>query len=103
MTRSTTRPSAGQGSPGVRALLALVLASLLALAAGACSGDSAESNDAQPAPEVSTFAPGGFDDVPRYRGSQEAGPRSEADVVSQPFFVEGADPQMVIDFTAHQP
>lgn len=103
MTRSTTRPSAGQGSPGARALLALVLASLLALAAGACSGDSAESNDAQPAPEVSTFAPGGFDDVPRYRGSQEAGPRSEdGDVVSQSFFVEGADPQMVIDFYRNQ-
>lgn len=77
---------------GALAIVLLVLAPL------ACSNDT-EPGDAQPAPDVSSFAPGGFDDLPRYRGSQEAGPRSEdGDVVSQSFFVEGATPEMVINF-----
>ncbi len=77
--------------------LSVVLVLLVPIA---CSNDNGSTvGDAQPAPGVSTFKPGGFDDLPRYRGSRDAGTRSEdGNVVSQSFFVDGADPELIIEF-----
>ena len=78
---------------------ALSLVLLVVLPVACTNGDNSDPIDAQPAPGVSTFKPGGFDDLPRYRGSTEAGSRSEdGGVISQSFFAEGTDPQLIIDF-----
>jgi hypothetical protein len=75
----------------------LAVASTMALLVTACSSD--DTSDAQPAPDASVFVPGGFDELPRYRGSEEIGTRStEGDVVTQSFSAEGTSPELVIEF-----
>lgn len=85
----------------IRAAKPLVMlvaaAAATALLLPACSGD--DSSDAQPAPDASVFVPGEFDELPRYRGSEEIGTRStDGDVVTQSFSAEGTSPELIIEF-----
>lgn len=67
---------------------------------GAC-GDDPESPAAQPAPAVTTFEQGGFDDIPLLPQSDPLGPRSETDgVVTSSYDVRGTTPQAVMAFYA---
>ncbi len=70
--------------------------------AGCRSGASEESTgDAQPAPDVSVFRDGFFDQIPRYPRSQELGSAvEEGDVVSQSFTVSNASPRRVLEYYA---
>ena len=53
----------------------------------------------QPAPGVTTFEEGRFDDLPQYPGSEPLGPRSEEHgVVARSYKVTGVVPEQVLDF-----
>ncbi len=74
----------------------IFVATVLLLAG--CGSDEAE-RAAQPAPGVTTFEQGRFDDLPRYPRSEPLGPRSEKDgVVAQSFRATGAEPQQVLEW-----
>ncbi|WP_421119732.1 hypothetical protein ACE2AJ_20660 [Aquihabitans daechungensis] len=74
-------------------IVVLTLASL-----GACSSDG-EAPATQPAPQVSTFGQGDFDDIPLHPRSEAIGRRSEKDgVVTQSFGVRGATPSQILAF-----
>jgi hypothetical protein len=78
-------------------LILVAAATAMALLLPACSGD--DSSDAQPAPDASVFVPGEFDELPRYRGSDEIGTRStDGDVVTQSFSAEATSPELIIEF-----
>lgn len=67
----------------------------------ACGGDDGNGSnpEAQPAPDVSTFTEGGFDDIPRHPRSEELSPRNEQrGVVSQSFVVDNTTSEGVLDF-----
>ena len=54
---------------------------------------------AQPAPGVSTFEEGRFDDLPQYPRSEPLGPRHEKEgVVARSFKVQGASPDQIMSF-----
>ena len=54
---------------------------------------------AQPAPEVTTFEEGRFDDLPLFFRSDPLGPRSEKDgVVTRSYKARGASPEQVLEF-----
>ena len=54
---------------------------------------------AQPAPDVSTFTEGGFDEIPRHPTSDELSPRNEArGVVSQSYVVRNTTAEGVLGF-----
>lgn len=93
----TSRPGVTRASAQRTVLFALMAAAaMFLLALSACSTND---QGAQPAPGVAVFRPGGFDDLPRYPNSREAGGRAEKSrVVTQSFFVDGASPQDVMDF-----
>jgi hypothetical protein len=86
----------------MRTTIRVAVLSALLLAVAACGGDDAGSDEgdaAQPAPDVSTFEQGGFDDLPRHPRSEELGERTEAEgTVSQSFKVTGATPEQVLQF-----
>ena len=66
---------------------------------GGCGADGGEAPEAQPAPEVTVFRNGAFDQLPRYPRSDEFAPATEtAAVVSQTFSVRNATPQQILDF-----
>ena len=82
--------------------LSLFVLALFLLVAAAC-GDDGDSGDgdvnAQPAPGVSTFAEGGFDEIPRHPTSEELSPRNEQrGVVSQSYVVRNTTAERVLDF-----
>ena len=53
----------------------------------------------QPAPAVTTFEQGRFDDIPLFFRSEPVGPRSEKDgVVARSYKATGASPQQVLEF-----
>jgi hypothetical protein len=85
------RPSTVTG----RLLLATgVIAGVL----GAC-GSGERDPVAQPAPGVTTFEDGRFDDLPQYPRSEPLGPRSEkAGVVVRSYKVPGASPEQILEF-----
>lgn len=71
---------------------------LILLTTAACSDDT-DPPEAQPAPDVSAFREGGFDEIPRYSRSEPVGTRtSEGDVIAQSFKATGATPQDIMDF-----
>lgn len=78
------------------------MVALAVFAAGAACGggtDDARGSGAQPAPDVTTFEQGVFDEIPRYPRSEPLGPRSEKDgVVAQSFEARDASPAQVLDF-----
>ena len=76
----------------------VTLSLFIALAATSASCRSAH-EDSQPAPRVTTFARGLFDEIPRLPGTSSLGARSEKnEIVTQTFRVEGRDPHQVIEF-----
>ena len=77
------------------AAAAAVLA--VALAGAACGGGADQGT--QPAPDVTTFEQGGFDDLPLVPRSDPFGPRSETGgVVARTYRAVGVSPQGVIEF-----
>ena len=73
---------------------------VVAVGAQAC-GDAESREGTQPAPEVSTFEQGVFDDIPRFARSEPMGSRSEkGGVVAQSFRAFGATPKTVLDYYA---
>ena len=84
--------------PRHRPLLALAVSATVAIGLTA-AGCSDAHGDAQPAPGISSFAPGNFDQLPHYRGSAAAGARSEKDgVVTRSYLVEHTSPALILDF-----
>lgn len=84
-----------------RRSLTFAAAVLALVGAGACGG-SPDPPAAQPAPNVTTFEPGRFDDLPKFPRSDPLGPRNEkAGVVAQSFMATGATPAQVLDFYRH--
>lgn len=78
-----------------RALLSGVLLSLMLPGCGAGGRHPV----AQPAPGVTTFEPGRFDDLPQYPRSEALGPRNEQEgVVARSFKVQGASPDQIMTF-----
>lgn len=54
---------------------------------------------AQPAPGVTTFEEGRFDDLPQYPRSEPLGPRHEKDgVIARSYKAAGASPDQVLEF-----
>lgn len=88
-------------TPRVRArATSLCLLVVIGLASQACA-DAETREGAQPAPDVTTFEQGVFDDVPRFPRSEPLGSRSEkAGVVAQSFRAFGATPRAVLDYYA---
>lgn len=73
--------------------------SVAALAACGGDGDDLDDEGAQPAPPVSTFEQGQFDDLPLPTDAEPVGPRSEQDgIVTRSYEVQGMVPRDVIDF-----
>ncbi|QYG93185.1 hypothetical protein HC251_12600 [Iamia sp. SCSIO 61187] len=65
-----------------------------------CGGDS-DPPETQPAPDVSTFEAGRFEDLPLHPRSDAVGPRSETDgVITRSFRTRGATAGEVVAFYA---
>ncbi len=76
----------------------LVCAGVVALMLTGCGRERAREG-AQPAPDVTTFEQGSFDDLPLFPRSEPLGARSEKDgVVSRSFVAKGATPARVMQF-----
>ncbi|MFP5327138.1 MAG: hypothetical protein ACLGHT_06630 [Acidimicrobiia bacterium] len=86
--------------PGERRPMRLRLAALACLVAISSScGRAGPDEGAQPAPAVTTFEQGRFDDIPLFPRSEPVGPRSEKDgVVARSYKALGASPEQVLDF-----
>ncbi len=79
----------------VRAFLSVGMAGLVL---AGCARDR-EREGAQPAPDVTTFEQGRFDDLPLFPRSDPVGPRSEKEgVVTRSFVAKGATPEQVMQF-----
>lgn len=76
----------------------VLLAVLLSLVVAGC-GSRDPDPVAQPAPGVTTFEEGRFDNLPQYPRSEPLGPRHEKDgVVARSFKVQGASPDQILNF-----
>lgn len=75
-------------------------AAAAALALAACgNGTAVSSPPAQPTPEVTTFQPGAFDDLPLYPRSEPLGPRAdEGKVTARSYKATGASPQQILEY-----
>lgn len=72
---------------------------VVALLVGACGDDSDDPPAAQPAPNVTTFEPGRFDDVPLFPRSDPLGPRSdEGGVVARSYRATGTTAEQVLEY-----
>ena len=90
----TTAPSP---LPHIRRGL-VVATGLLAVVLAACGSREADPAT-QPAPGVTTFEDGRFDNLPQYPRSEPQGPRTEkGGVVARSYKVPGASPEQVLDF-----
>lgn len=77
--------------------VAAVAAVTILLATG-CGEGGEEQAETQPAPAVTTFEQGSFDELPLLPDSERFGPRSEKDgVVAQTYRTNGVTPQEVVD------
>ncbi len=73
-------------------------AALVALGLGGCGAGETDPV-AQPAPGVTTFQEGRFDDIPQFPRSEPLGPRHKKDrVVTRSYKAPGASPDQVLDF-----
>ena len=76
----------------------VVAIGLLAVVPAGCASRGAD-QAAQPAPGVTTFEQGRFDNLPQYPRSEPLGPRTEErGVVARSYKVPGASPEQVLDF-----
>ena len=86
-------PSTGRRAPAIAIALAL------SAGAVACGGDAGDGDEAQPLPDATAFAEGGFDELPRYPGAESASePATQEDVTSQSFTVATATPERVMGY-----
>lgn len=77
----------------------LVSALAAVLALGGCSDREEQREGTQPAPAVTTFEQGRFDDLPLAPRSDPVGPRSEKEgVVTRSFSAKGTTPEQVLRF-----
>ena len=77
----------------------LVTGTLLSAVVLAGCGAGTADPAAQPAPGVTTFEEGRFDDIPQFPRSEPLGPRHEKDgVVARSYKAPGASPDQVLDF-----
>jgi hypothetical protein len=79
----------------------LIVLALLGALLGACGDDddARPSVGDQPAPDVTTFQPGAFDDLPMISGSRPLGPRREQGAISvRTFAVTNLEPVSIINF-----
>ena len=75
----------------------VVATGILAVVLGGCAREADPA--AQPAPGVTTFEDGRFDNLPQYPRSEPLGPRTEKrGVVARSYKVPGASPEQVLDF-----
>ncbi len=75
-----------------------VLTGALALVFAACA-PRGEEPATQPAPDVTTFEQGVFDDLPQFPRSDPVGPRTEKDgVVARSYRARGTSPDQVLEF-----
>lgn len=76
----------------------LACAAAVVLVPHGCARE-AERAGTQPAPDVTTFEQGRFDDLPQFPRSESLGARTEKDgVASRSFVVKGATPEQVMQF-----
>ena len=76
----------------------VVATGILAVVLAGCGPRDADPA-AQPAPGVTTFEDGRFDNLPQYPRSEPLGPRTEKrGVVARSYKVPGASPEQVLDF-----
>lgn len=81
-----------------RRLRLAALACLVAISSTSCTRAGPDEGT-QPAPPVSTFEQGRFDDIPLFPRSEPVGPRSEKDgVVARSYKALGASPEQVLEF-----
>lgn len=79
--------------------LLMTLATIVTSAALLGCGGDGDPPETQPAPDVSTFEAGRFDDLPLYPRSDPVGTRSEKDgVITQSYATRGATTDEVLDF-----
>lgn len=75
-----------------------LVAAFAAIPVLSCGADEAQPAT-QPAPDVTTFEPGRFDDLPLHPRSDPVGERTESDgVSSRSFSVRGTTPREVLEF-----
>ncbi len=75
-----------------------VVAGTLALLIGGCAPRDTDPA-AQPAPDVTTFEQGRFDELPQFPRSDPVGPRTEKDgVVARSYRARGTSPEQVLEF-----
>ena len=83
----------------MRRQLFLVTGTLLSTVVLASCGAGTTDPAAQPAPGVTTFEEGRFDDIAQFPRSEPLGPRHEKDgVVGRSYKAPGASPDQVLDF-----
>ncbi len=76
----------------------VVATGLLAVVLAGCGSRDADPAT-QPAPGVTTFEEGRFDNLPQYPRSEPLGPRTEKrGVVARSYKAPGASPEQVLDF-----
>lgn len=77
------------------AVAPVAIAAALAAGCGPRDPDPAT----QPAPDVTTFEQGRFDDLPTFPRSEPLGPRTEeAGVISRSYRASGASPEQVLEY-----
>ncbi|MDP9388464.1 MAG: hypothetical protein M3Q48_11290 [Actinomycetota bacterium] len=82
-----------------RSALARLVAATVAVVVLVACGDREHQQEAKPAPHVTTFEEGTFDDLPQFSRSEPVGPRSEKDgVVARSYRARGATPEGVLDY-----
>lgn len=75
-----------------------VLTTVMVMTIAGC-GDGEKQGVTQPAPNVTTFEPGRFDDLPQYPRSEPVGPRSDkSGAVARSYRARGAAPQVVLEY-----
>ena len=76
---------------------------LLAAVSVACGSDPTDTNETQPAPDVTTFEEGAFEQLPLYPDSEPIGARSEKDgVVTRSYKVQNVTVDMILAFYAER-
>lgn len=81
----------------------LAAALFVAVSLAACGDDRSKGPETQPAPDVTRFVEGEFDQLPRYPRSDAVGDRNEKDgVTARTFKARNATPQQVLEFYASQ-
>jgi hypothetical protein len=72
---------------------------VVVVALAGCGGRSQEREGTQPAPAVTTFEEGSFDDLPLFPRSDPIGPRTEKEgVIARSYTARGTTPERLLQF-----